>query len=330
MFLYLNILKKKIYNSKFIIISIITYLIISISLLIVESNWGNEWLQTWFDMVWFSVVTWTTVWYWDVSPITTIGKLLWIFQILNWIVIFWLLINKATEILNYNKELFMSWIKKITNKKDTVLIQWLNNEHTYDIIKEVNKESNDLIIVMPDTEKVPNDLLKIVEKENVFYISKELWSKESIDLFNINNVSNVYLLDVDEDDSKNMKSIMNIRKHNNHCNIITEASSESNRDYLLTVGANDVINTNLIWNKVLVKAGEDIVIPKILRDLVSDKQWFNMNVYTLDKDLSINEFEKENKCQVVFVSDINNNISLLDKKVDKISFNEYKKVVYFK
>lgn len=64
---------------------LVTIVLLLSSILIYHIEWDvNEWFSTIPKTLWWSIVTMTTVWYWDIYPITVAWKIFWSIVILIW------------------------------------------------------------------------------------------------------------------------------------------------------------------------------------------------------------------------------------------------------
>ena len=82
---------KLIQQPVFLVLTVIgnTLIVISSMLLYHFENGINPKINSWLDTVWWAVATVTTVGYGDISPITTIGKVIGIFMMFVGTALFW-------------------------------------------------------------------------------------------------------------------------------------------------------------------------------------------------------------------------------------------------
>jgi len=306
----LKILKKKLFWNYNILYLLWLYIIISMILLYVEKKAWTDWFSSIFDMLRFSIVTSSTVWYGDVSPSTIVWKSITMFLIFLGILIFWYILSKITDILSYNHTLTMKGLKKVNNKKGTIVVQGKDHEDTYLLLEEIYDPHVDIIIAM-EVDEMPNKLIQLNKKyeRDIIFISTYITNNDFFDLVNVNNISKVYLLDVDEDDTINIKSTIKIRQHNKDCIIVSEIGSENNREILLGAGANEVINVTDLWNKIIARAWQSIIIPSFLRELLS---WIKgVNIYTYEfeniNNFNVPELEQKNDIKIIWKFNKNDN-----------------------
>ena len=98
----------------FVVLTIVGNSLVALSsLLLFHFEHGvNPRINTWLDTLWWAVATVTTVGYGDISPVTTVGKIIGIFMMIVGTALFWCYTAMfAGVIINAEVE----QIKKITN-----------------------------------------------------------------------------------------------------------------------------------------------------------------------------------------------------------------------
>lgn len=105
----------------------------------------NPWFKTILNSFWWSIVTITTVWYWDIVPITWLGKLIWVILVLFG-PIFFALMSSLT---------IMVFLEVINTNRGNLLLEGKDTECGYckekipdtsnfcfNCGKQINKENN--------------------------------------------------------------------------------------------------------------------------------------------------------------------------------------------
>ncbi len=113
---------------KFILYSFIV-LVIPTSFLLYYVEWPiNIWFSNFYKTFWWWIETIAKVWNWWFYPMTFLGKIIWVFYVLMWLILFWMIssisfmvlfeINKAKKLVNSSKNLKKCMVCNNSNKKE--------------------------------------------------------------------------------------------------------------------------------------------------------------------------------------------------------------------
>ncbi len=114
-----------------------------------------EW-WSYLDSLYFTVITFATIWYWDITPVTDLWKIFAIFYAILWVPLFiWALsIIIESRIKNFVLHHFWHHVRKIENEE-------------YKIKKKIDKEEVELKNIEKEVEKIESTISK--QKKSVFW-----------------------------------------------------------------------------------------------------------------------------------------------------------------
>lgn len=137
---------KKFIDTKRIILSVVWFIIIAIILWMILFHF-TEW-RNWFDSLYFTVITFSTIWYGDIVPVTHFGKVVAMIYALLWVPLFVWITSVVME-LRFKKFVFHHFehgtksLKKAEAEiKKELAQEELKNEKQSQKIKKIEKTLN--------------------------------------------------------------------------------------------------------------------------------------------------------------------------------------------
>lgn len=133
------------FNKKKILISIAIFLFVLIITWTTSFHLAEWW--SYFDSLYFAVMTFTTIWYWDFAPITDVWKAFAIIYAILWVPIFVGLLTIIVEsrIKMLIHDYFVHHTKKLVHTDNQLKKELSKEEQEISTIeKEVNKMKNDM------------------------------------------------------------------------------------------------------------------------------------------------------------------------------------------
>ncbi|MGO1368767.1 MAG: potassium channel family protein [Senegalia sp. (in: firmicutes)] len=240
----------KLYKSLIIIISCIIILSLAFYLFELEENSKIDNLT---DALWWGFITSTTVGYGDVFPITFFGRIIAILLILIGIGVFGFITASFASIFvekNFKKGM---GLMDVYFKNHIIIIGW--NYKSKSIIEELINENNEMkIVIIDNIEQNPYD------NKNISYIKGNPWSEVVLKRSNIDYSKTIMILadktldDLEMMDAKSILTCLAIRRLNKEIYIISEVVNPENSDNFLELNVDNIIISNQIESKVLVRS----------------------------------------------------------------------------
>ncbi len=228
--------KKFEFATLFIFASIIVF-VSSVLIYIMEANNPASAVNTFFEAVYWSIVTISTVGYGDITPVTEEGRIVSMFVIVAGIAVFSfttsLIVTAFTEKLDEIKDIKL--IDDIENMKKFYLICGYE-----DISKEVSKrliQNNKVVILEEDKEKASQ-----AKKDGFFVLNYAPGSIESYKKLKINIQEQVKaILCLSHSDVENVYTALTIRSFNKDVFILSILKNKINTNKLFFAGVNELL-----------------------------------------------------------------------------------------
>ncbi len=212
---------------------------------IFEHNQEDASIKTFFDVIWFSVVTLTTVGYGDYYPITFVGRItglilvLFSFGLLGYVI--GNLTNKIREYMEKKK-----YGQFGTNMENHIVIIGWNNFGK--LIADQIINANQSIAVITDF-KDNIDLIHTNYGDKVFTLFSDLNAFEDFKKVNIEKTCSVFLNL--PNDSKALVYLLNIKKVYPSINTVVSLSNSELKDTFYSAGANYVISEKELSSRLI-------------------------------------------------------------------------------
>ena len=211
-----------------------------------ESQAAEGNIKTFFDAIWYSFVTLTTVGYGDYYPVTVPGKILGFFYILGSISILGYVLAEFTgKIVKYieKQKLGMNGTKF---KNHFVIIGW--NDFASYVADQILQTDGKIAIITNNRNDV--DLLneKYAQKE-VFTLFTDFSDLPAFERANITKSSKVWINN--GDDSQKLITTVNLKKHYPNLEIALALDSPDLKETFRSVGVTYIVSKNEITSRLL-------------------------------------------------------------------------------
>ncbi len=268
----------------YIILIIIIILISAISIKIFEIG-SDSGIRNFFDSIWWSLVTITTVGYGDIVPKTFAGRLVGIVLIVTGAVLLSLLTAVIASKMVENKIKKERGLKRITLKNHIVICGW--NKSGYKMLEAFSnlikiKECPIVLVGNYTSEKI-NDLIGQFPKLDIQYVRGDYSDEEILERANIRNALKAIVLsseDIENPQQVDDRSIITtntIHYLKNNLPVIVQLQNSSNKrhikyetdevivyeEYGGFILANDALHSNIYQFLIDMLRGEEHSIEKI-------------------------------------------------------------------
>ncbi|MEA3554389.1 MAG: NAD-binding protein [Campylobacterota bacterium] len=201
----------------------------------------NPNINSYFDAVYWSIITISTVGFGDISPVTTQGRVATLFLVIGGmgVIAFFTSIittSLSQKIVVLKEEKVMS---EASNLKDYVIICGFGRMGKV-LAQEFVKVKQNFIIIDEDDET-----FKHAETQKILALRGDATSPTLLSSVGINNGAST-IVAITNNDAVNLSIILTARALNPNINIIARASNENSKKKLLIAGASKVILSNEI------------------------------------------------------------------------------------
>ncbi len=208
---------------------------------------------SWYDSIYFTIVTLTTVGYGDIYPTSPLTKIVASIFIIAGTGTFLLFLGSIVEIFVGEKLEEVLAMERIGTINDHVILCGYGRVGKI-IAAELREMKRDFIIIEKNEEKVKN----IMENFDYYVIQDDARREEVLEKAMI--YDSKALITTLAEDADNVFVIITAKALNPKLRVISTAINEDNRDKLRKIGADEVITPEVVVGKVIARS---LTVPSI-------------------------------------------------------------------
>ncbi|MEA3512953.1 MAG: NAD-binding protein, partial [Campylobacterota bacterium] len=256
---------------------------------IYEGAGANPNINSYFDAVYWSVITISTVGFGDISPVTVQGRTATIFLVIVGMGVIAFSTSIVTTALNSKMEALKEEkiIGEANSLKDFVIICGFGRMGKI-LADEFTKINQKFIIIDQDEETFEHS-----NTQNYLAIKGDATNPTLLHSVGLNSGAST-IIALTNSDAVNLSIILTTRSQNKNINIIARANEEKTKEKLLIAGANNVILSNEITALVASEyVGQPVAFQAIDDILISNEAAVMDEIELLENSNFINHKLKE-------------------------------------
>ena len=243
---------------------VLLYVVLLFILVFFESASQESAIRDFYDGLWYSIVTLTTVGYGDMYPHTIGGKLIGAIFILGSFSIFGFLIGQISNYMAERLEERKLGFQGTNFTNHAVIIGW--NNIGYEVLEQLIGVGKKTAIVTNKRDDI--DLIReSYSDKQVFTLLADYNKMEMLEKVNISNSAVVYVNF--ENDTEKLVQILNIKKHYNDLKFIVTLDNSNLKNTFLSAGVTYTISKNEISSKLLASYIFEPDVARYSEDILS-------------------------------------------------------------
>jgi voltage-gated potassium channel len=211
-----------------------------------ESGEPNSTMKNLSDGLWFLIATLTSVGYGDVTPVTSLGRLIGFFFLVTSLALYGLIIGRIASFMNTLKEQKELGLNGTQFKNHVVVIGW--NDFGQSVITTLIAAGRQVAVVTKDRSSI--DIIReYYNEDQVFTLYSDYQNFEFLDKANIRQASIVFINL--NDDTEKLAYVINIRKYFNELNYVVTLDNGNLKSTFQNAGVTYTISKHEIASKLL-------------------------------------------------------------------------------
>lgn len=272
--------KKKIIVA--VIVSLAIYLSLLSILVLVESQTKNSSIKTYFDAVWFSLVTFSTVGYGDIYPISILGKIIGFAFILFSIGFLGVVIGQIANIFNKRSEKRRLGLMGTDFTNHVIIIGW--DAFSADVATQLINADKKVAVVTNDKDDI-DTINQYFSAKDIFVCFSETNKFAALKLLNIEKASAIFLNN--GSDSDKLVSILNIKREYSDIKIVVILDNTELKETFISAGVTYVLSKNEIASKLLASYIFEPAVASFTKELITstrDEKNYDIQQYRVNEN----------------------------------------------
>lgn len=271
--MYVNIFilnkQKEVMNNKrkyfyYIGIGVFVYFFLLIVLVISEFQISDGSIKNFFDAIWYSIVTFSTVGYGDYFPISILGKIVGLIFILFAVGVLGLIIGKTTESFQRYSEKRRLGMMGTSFENHIIIVGWDNFSEQV-AIQLINADKK--VAIMTDNKNDIDIIYQKYSQKDIFVYFSERKNFSSLKLLNIEKARTILLNN--GSDSDKLISILNIRRLFPTIGFVVILDDFDLKDTFVSAGVTYVLSKNEIASRLVASYIFEPAVAEYTKDLIT-------------------------------------------------------------
>ena len=243
---------------------IILYLALLTVLICVEKRAGNHSIDDLFDAVWYSFVTFSTVGYGDVFPVSVIGKIIGLLFILFSIGFIGVIIGNITNIFQKRMEKRRFGLMGTDFQNHVIVIGW--DEFAESVATQLINADRKVAVLTNNKDHI--DLIfQYFSHDDMYVCFSDISKYGTLKLLNAEKASVIFLNN--GSDSDKLISIINIKKLYPRIEFVVILDNSELKDTFMSAGVTYVLSKNEIASKLLASYIFEPAVANYTNELMS-------------------------------------------------------------
>jgi voltage-gated potassium channel len=260
----------------FAAISLTVYLALLVVMVLIERRASDGTIKSLLDAVWYSIVTFSTVGYGDIYPVSLWGKIIGLVFIFVSVGFLGVIIGEITNSFRKRFEKRRFGLMGTDFKDHIIVIGW--DAFCKDVITQLINADN-RAAVLTDKKDDIDKINQHFKPKQVFACFSDIKNYDSLKLLNIQKAKSIFINN--GEDADKLIAILNIKKKYPDISIVVLLDNTELKDTFISAGVTFVLSKNEITSKILASHIFEPAVAGFIKDLITSTD--NQNEYDLQQ-----------------------------------------------